>query len=69
MRQQRWMEYLKDFDMNIRYCPGKFTVAANTLSRKPVAISLVNTMLFEYKLWQEVFSLPIRAESAEIMAD
>ncbi|GJU28996.1 putative nucleotidyltransferase, ribonuclease H [Tanacetum coccineum] len=34
MRQQRWLELLKDYDANIQYYPGKANVVANALSRK-----------------------------------
>nr|GEU72084.1 hypothetical protein [Tanacetum cinerariifolium] len=34
MRQRRWLELLKDYEVNIQYHPGKANVVANTLSRK-----------------------------------
>ncbi|KAI3707163.1 hypothetical protein L6452_25432 [Arctium lappa] len=34
MRQQRWMELLKDYDCEILYHPGKANVVADALSRK-----------------------------------
>lgn len=34
LRQRRWMEYLKDYDFDLRYHPGKVNVVADTLSRK-----------------------------------
>ena len=33
-RQRRWMEYLKDFDFQLLYHPGKANVVADALSRK-----------------------------------
>ena len=34
MRQQRWMEYLEDYDFTFHYHPGKANVVADALSRK-----------------------------------
>ena len=34
LRQMRWMELLKDYDITILYHPGKANVVANALSRK-----------------------------------
>jgi len=36
MRQRRWMEYLKDYDFELLYHPGKANVVPDTLSRKRV---------------------------------
>ena len=34
MRQRRWMEFLKDYEFNFHYHPGKVNVVANALIRK-----------------------------------
>ena len=34
MRQQRWLELLKDYDLQIQYHSGKANVVADALSRK-----------------------------------
>ena len=34
MRQRRWMEFLKDYDLTLHYHPGKANVVADALSRK-----------------------------------
>ncbi|GAU28976.1 hypothetical protein TSUD_391740, partial [Trifolium subterraneum] len=39
MRQRRWMEYLKDFDFELNYHPGKANVVVDALSRKALYAS------------------------------
>jgi hypothetical protein len=34
MRQRRWLELIKDYDMKLQYHPGKANVVADALSRK-----------------------------------
>jgi hypothetical protein len=34
MRQQRWMELIKDYELEIHYHPSKANVVADALSRK-----------------------------------
>ena len=34
MRQRRWLELIKDYDMNLQYHLGKANVVADALSRK-----------------------------------
>ncbi len=34
MRQRRWLELIKDYDMEIHYHPGKANAIADALSRK-----------------------------------
>jgi hypothetical protein len=34
MRQRRWLELIKDFDLEVHYHPGKANVVADALSRK-----------------------------------
>lgn len=38
MRQRRWLELLKDYDININYHPGKANVAADPLAERHFAI-------------------------------
>src|SRR6187401_593777 len=40
LRQRRWLELIKDYDMKLHYHPGKANVVADALSRK----SYVNTL-------------------------
>ena len=41
LRQRRWLELIKDYDMKLHYYPGKANVVADALSRK----SHVNTLM------------------------
>src|SRR5262249_28918461 len=34
MRQRRWLELIKDYDLGINYCPGRVNAVADALSRK-----------------------------------
>ena len=44
LRQRRWLEHIKDYDMRLHYHPGKANVVADALSRK----SHVNTLMTGY---------------------
>src|SRR4051812_26615931 len=44
MRQRRWIELIKDYDLDIHYHPDKANVVANALSRLPCRL---NTMIME----------------------
>ena len=41
LRQRRWLELIKDYDMKLHYHPGKANVVADALSRKSYANTLV----------------------------
>jgi hypothetical protein len=48
LRQRRWLELIKDYDLGINYHPGKANVEANALSRRSHMSQLVmNSMPFE----------------------
>ena len=52
MRHRRWMEYLKDYDFELLYHPGKANVVADALSRKKMHMScmMVNELELIEKL-------------------
>jgi len=41
MRQRRWLEFLKDYDFQLSYHPGKANVVADALSRKSLHMSVL----------------------------
>ena len=42
LRQRRWLELIKDYDMKLHYHPGKANVVVDALSRKSYANTLVS---------------------------
>jgi len=52
MSQRRWMEYLKDYDFELLYHPGKANVVADALSRKKAHVSAM--MIKELELIEKL---------------
>jgi hypothetical protein len=53
MRQWRWLEQIKDCDLEVHYHPGKANVVADALSRKE-HLCYVSTSSFESTICQEI---------------
>ena len=46
MRQRRWLELIKDYDIEVHYHPGKANVVADALSHK-VTLSLLRSGIIQ----------------------
>ncbi|MCI82143.1 hypothetical protein A2U01_0103417, partial [Trifolium medium] len=57
MRQKRWLEFLKDYDFELSYHPGKANVVADALSRKSLHMS--SLMARELELIEEFRDLSL----------
>jgi hypothetical protein len=69
LRQRRWLELIKDYDLGINYHPGKANVVADALNRRShVSLLVVDSMPFE--LCEEFDKLNLRivanTESMEV---
>jgi hypothetical protein len=59
LRQRRWLELTKNYDLVINYHPGKVNVVADALSRRShVSQLVVKSMPFE--LCEEIEKLNLR---------
>ena len=67
MRQRRWIELIKDYDLDIHYHPDKANVVADALSRQPCRL---NTMIAEEQpsLHQEFEKLRLELVSEGFLA-
>jgi len=60
MRQRRWMKFLKDYDFELLYHPGKANVVADALSRKIVHIAYL--MIKEVELLEKFREMRLQVE-------
>ena len=58
MRQRRWVEFLKDYDFELKYHPGKANVVAEALSRKSLHVS--SMMIHELELLESFRDLNLQ---------
>ena len=56
LRQRRWLELIKDYDMKLHYHPGKANVVADALGRKSYANILESKGLLK-KLAEDIMEL------------
>ena len=56
IRQQRWLEFVKDYDCEINYHPEKANVVADALSRKP---SLSALRILHKPLQDDIYKVEI----------
>jgi hypothetical protein len=52
LRQCKWLELIKDYDLNTQYHPDKANVAADALSRKSHANTLIARMIPQELCWE-----------------
>ena len=62
MRQRRWIELIKDYDLSIHYHPGKANVVTDALSREPTSLNPA-IMIRQPELWKEFDKLNIEVVS------
>ena len=65
MRQRRWLELIKDYDVSINYHPGKANVVADALSRK----ERLNMLTMTKELFREFERLEIEVRIPEDKTD
>jgi hypothetical protein len=52
LRQRRWLELIKDYDLDIQYHPDKANVVPDALSRKCQANTLIALMIPQELCWE-----------------
>ena len=68
MRQRRWLELIKDYDLSVQYHPGKANVVADALSRKAYSL---NAMIKERlpALYEELESFGLELVAPGFLAN
>ena len=54
LRQRRWLELIKDYDLDVQYHPGKANVVADALSRKSVQERMLERLTVQRELQREL---------------
>jgi hypothetical protein len=70
LRQRRWLELIKDYDLEVHYHPGKANVVADALSRKRYA-NEIQVMPMSNELCAEIehFNLGIAINAVELVIE
>ena len=68
MRQIRWLELIKDFNLEVHYHPGKANAVADALSRK-VHCNYVSVRPTVTVLWCEFEQLSIKMDQQSILCN
>jgi hypothetical protein len=58
MRQRRWLQLIKDYELEIHYHPGKANVVVDALSRKS-QVNMMAAHLMPYELAKEFDGLSL----------
>jgi hypothetical protein len=67
IRHHRWLELIKDYDLDIQYHPGKANVVADALSRKSQVNTLIARLIPQELCWEMArLNLGIVAQSETI---
>jgi hypothetical protein len=60
MRQRRWLELIKDYELEIHYHPGKANVVADALRRKSQVNNMMVAHWMPYELAKEFDRLSLK---------
>ena len=67
MRQRRWLELIKDYDLNIQYHPEKANVVADALNQKSQINMAIGRLLPQELCWEmERLNLGILAHTETV---